>query len=59
MVAVGPPKGSAFQHYQVTDNLDCTKGECSISKLESHTFGRSLSMSITKVLGADFGLIES
>ncbi|KAL8882935.1 MAG: hypothetical protein Q9198_000134 [Flavoplaca austrocitrina] len=59
MVAVGPPKGSAFQHYQVTDNLDCTEGTCSVSKLEAHTFGLSLGVSIAKVLGADFGLTES
>ncbi|KAL8671469.1 MAG: hypothetical protein Q9168_004038 [Polycauliona sp. 1 TL-2023] len=51
MRAAGPPKGQAFQHYQVTDNQDCGEGQCSVSQLETHTFGITLDVSIADDLG--------
>ena len=37
----GGPKGSAFEHWQVTDNISCGGATCSAAKLKEHTFGIS------------------
>ncbi|KAI4198246.1 MAG: hypothetical protein LQ350_005408 [Teloschistes chrysophthalmus] len=38
-IADGGPQGSAFRHWQVTENIDCGTDGCSVGKLKSHTFG--------------------
>lgn len=43
----GDAKGQAYQHTQVTENIDCGSGDCAVSKLKQHTFGVSVGAEIT------------
>ncbi|KAL9128726.1 MAG: hypothetical protein Q9217_002659 [Psora testacea] len=56
---VGGPKGQAYHHYQVTDNIGCSQVECSAGKLKEHTFGIEAGAGIAgSIVGLSAGIIE-